>query len=183
MKKKVLSILLVIMSFSVFSQEKGKNRIDEEFPPSIPFPYDYLGNYEGNTKVVNNEKVLSNIPTSFVINKSKESNVFDYKIIFKSGKAEEVYVFKLIIIDETKGFYVVKDSDNNEYLATLIDNQLHVTYTKDNFHYLNTIQFTNSGKMYFIMTISELSKSIKKTKTAIYNTVLLQKATLSKSAN
>ena len=164
----------------VHSQKKKETRIDEEFPTPISFPYDYLGNYSGNLNISDNIGSFANVPTKFSITKNEDDNAFDYQFSFLKGQKQVISSYKLYIVDETKGYYAIKDNDGLEFMATLIRGTLHITYDTADTIMFTTLQFTNEGKLRFNVIISKKTKNKSKDNINRSNVVQVQKALLSK---
>jgi hypothetical protein len=178
-------LLFLISSTSVIAQ-KRENNIDEEFPPSIAFPYSYFGDYSGNLRVSDNSGVIANLPTEFSFNETEIKDEFVYTLAFIKGKGEkEIQTFKMKIIDETKGFYAITDASGMEFTATLIDSTLYSTFEINNNIMFTALEFNNSGKIRLLIhlankIINNRTEKLKIDQARSSNVMLVQKAVLSK---
>ncbi len=182
-KKNILIIYIGIVSFTLsFSQTNRDKRVDHEFPTPIAFPYDYLGSYFGNLRVSDNTGVLVNVPTEFILSNTENKNEFTYRLNFLKGKVKESQIFKLIIIDEVKGLYAIKDPKGLEFTAVLIDQTLFCTFEIDNKITLSSFKFTNTEKVYFNILVSKkgAKRKINDSKIQLSNVVLKQEAKFTK---
>jgi hypothetical protein len=181
-KKTFFVLLFVFITFPSVGQSniKKENRVDDEFPTPIAFPYNFLGNYSGNLNISDNTGSISNVPTEFSISKSNDQDVFIYQFSFIQGKEKIINKYMLHIIDENNGYYAISDDKGLEFMATLIKDTLYCTYdTKDTIMF-TSFQFTNEGKLRFNIIISKKSKNKGKGDTNLSNVVQVQNAVLSK---
>lgn len=172
-------LLLAIMTCSIsFSQREKKNRIDEEFPTPVAFPYEYTGDFFGNLKVSNSEKTLSNIPTKFSLFKSEEhEGEFVYQITYMNGQKDNTQTYRLIILDEEKGYYVIKDAQGLEFMGVLVDDTLYSTFEIDDKITYTSLRFTNVGHVHLKIVLSaKMKKKGKSNGVVNSNVVLVQKA-------
>lgn len=182
--KKELAYLLILLNFisgfSFYLSAQENNRIDEEFPTPIAFPYEFLGSYSGNLNIADTTGSMANVPTDFTIRKTNDEEVFEYEFSYYQGNDNIVNKYLLHIIDEEKGYYAITDNEGLEFMATLIKGVLYSTYdTKDKIMF-TSLQFTNDGKLRFNVIISLKSKKQGKGGTNLSNVVQTQKALLSK---
>lgn len=181
LKVSFLSILLFCSSLG-YGQKESHNKDDEEFPTPIAFPYEYLGSYFGNLRVSDNTGVLVNVPTEFILSATENKKEFIYRLNFLKGKNKESQIFKLIVIDESKGLYAIKDPNGLEFTAVLIDQTLFSTFEMDNKTTLSSFKFTNTEKVYFSILVSKKGgkRKINDSKIQLSNVVLKQEAKFTK---
>ncbi|MFD0963104.1 hypothetical protein [Pseudofulvibacter geojedonensis] len=177
--KKIISLAFFFLHVSfVFCQgpEKEK-RVDDEFPTPIAFPYEYTGEYFGNLNISDNLDTLSNIPTEFSLFESDEKkDEFIYQLTFISGGKKEIKKYKLKIIDEEKGFYVIEDSNGLEFMAVLIKDTLYSTFELDGKITFSTLRFTNTRQVYLKIVLSKKVKNKSKNNLINSNVILVQQA-------
>ncbi|MDO6597477.1 hypothetical protein Q4512_11170 [Oceanihabitans sp. 2_MG-2023] len=181
--KKILFVL-VLFNISAFAQ-KRENRIDEEFPTPISFPYDYFGNYSGNLRVSDYTGVVANLPSEFSFKETDVKDEFVYSLSYLQGKDKKSSTYKVFIIDQEKGFYAIKDDMGLEFTATLIDNTLYSTFEINENIMFTALEFTNNGKVKLNIILSKKinnkrTKELEKDAAKLSNVILLQKAVLSK---
>jgi len=173
-------IIISYLSFSfVFSQSKRDQSVDEESPTPVSFPYNFTGKYFGNLKVSNNIKLLSNIPTEFSLLKSEENDSeFVYQLKFIGKGEKETKKYTLVIVNEEKGFYVIKDENGMEFMGVLIEDTLYSTFELDDKMTFTSLRFTNSGEVYLKIMLSKKVKKSKNKNNKLINSnvVLLQQA-------
>ena len=178
----VFSFLFFMHSMRLNGQNKRQKRIDEDFPTRVAFPYDYFGSYFGNLRISDNTGVLVNVPTEFILSNTENKNEFTYRLNFLKGKDKESQIFKLIIIDEEKGLYAIKDANGIEFTAVLIDQTLFSTFEIDNKMTLSSFKFTNTSNVYFSILVSKKAakRKINDSKIQLSNVVLKQEAKFTK---
>ena len=178
----VFSFLFFMHSMAIHSQSREGNRIDEDFPTRVAFPYDYFGSYFGNLRISDNTGVLANVPTEFILSNTENKNEFTYRLNFLKGKDKESQIFKLIIIDEEKGLYAIKDANGIEFTAVLIDQTLFSTFEIDNKMTLSSFKFTNTSNVYFSILVSKKAakRNNNDSKIQLSNVVLKQEAKFTK---
>lgn len=181
-------LFFFVFSLSAFAQ-KSENRIDEEFPTPLAFPYEYFGEYSGNLRVSNNTGVIANVPTEFSIKKTNKEDEFIYTITYVKGKdIKDINTYRLFTIDQDKGFYAIKDNNGIEFTAILIDNTLYSTFEINNNIMFTTLEFTNDGKVRLKIILSQKinkkkNKEFKIDQARSSNVMSVQKAVLSKVNN
>ena len=155
------SCFFFMHSVVMYGQSRKEKRIDEEFPTPVAFPYEFVGKYTGNLNVSDNTGTIANIPTEFVINGKKGDKYFEYEFSYLQNNKKIKEKFQLHIIDEDKGFYVITNNKDLEFMATLIRDTLYGTYENDNKLTLTSFQFTNTGQLRFSIILSQKNTSKK----------------------
>ncbi len=130
---------IILLFCYIFTACSDSTTPDTEMPASknweeliaedtLPFPQSWLGNWEGELNIYQNNKVVQTLPMALEMAAIDTSDSFVWAIIYGEDKEAGRRAYFLNPVDPAKGHYVV-DEDNSIFLETyLFNNKLYSWY-------------------------------------------------------
>lgn len=147
--KFIISILIVVFSFSAEAQEKI-------------FPKDYFGIYRGDLEITNT-KGKKSIGMEFHLTKTDSIGIYNYKIIYIFDGKRNDRNYTLKTIDAQKGEYVIDENNGIVLGAKLVDNVLHNVFEVDGNLLITTEAFFDDYMTFEIIFSAKKTKTVTKT--------------------
>lgn len=141
--KKITCFLILLSSFLVFSQEKGKT-----------FPNSFLGKYKGNLEITS-KRETQKIPMEFHLNKTEKDSVFNYVIVYDKSPRN----YSLKIVDQEKGIYNI-DENNGIILPASFHKNVLYSFFEVQGNFLSTRLAFDSNQMVFEILFTRLENKI-----------------------